>query len=120
MRKIGNISKKYFIVIIAILAVGLLVFSEFSENETQISTQENEENRIEQKLSDMIENLDGISRADVIVTIESYEDGKGSPYVRGVAIICHGKQKDDVKFKIIMMVSTALGVSSDKIFVSFS
>jgi len=120
VKKSITVPKKYYIIFVAVLAIVFLVLSEFTQGGTQKTAQEDAENKLEQKLSDMIETLDGISRADVIVTLESYENGKSSPRVRGVAIICHGKQKDDVKIKIIMMVSTALGVTSDKIFVSFS
>lgn len=120
MRRSVSVPKKYWIVVLAILSIGFLIFSEFTQGDMNRTAQESEEHNIEEKLKKMIETLDGISRADIIVTLESYENGKSSPRVRGVAIICHGKQKDDVKFKIIMLVSTALGVSSDKIFVSFA
>lgn len=112
--------KKYRIVMLAVLGIALLLFSEFMINGSDNTLQDSETEKIEQKLTDMIETLDGVSRADVIVTLDTYAEGKESPRVRGVAIICHGKCKDDVKIKIIMLVSTALGVTSDKIFVSFA
>ena len=115
-----SISKKNLIILLAIVAVICLVVSERSQNTSSNVEQVSREREIEERLSSMIETLDGVSRADVIVTLDSYESGKSSPKVRGVAIICHGKQKDEIKMKIVMIASTALGISSDKIFVSFS
>ena len=112
--------RKLTIVVIILIALLLLVISEYKNKITSAATLIKEEEALETKISDLIETLDGISSADVMVTMDSYGNGKGSPIVRGVSIVCHGKRREDTKSKIIMLVSTALGISSDKIFVSFT
>jgi len=76
------------------------------------------ESEYEQKLCSLIETLDGVSQVSVMITVDRYSDNS-SPIVRGVSVICHGKQKEELKIKITLLVSTALGISSDKIFVTF-
>ena len=120
MTKIKKLHKKQILILLALIAIIFLMISEYSETGIRTDKLEEQENRLEQKLSETIEKLDGVSDVDVIVTIDSYEENSGSPCVRGVSIICYGKQKDELKIKIVMIVSTALGISSDKIFVSFS
>ena len=119
MRSVRMSKKRVFIVVL-IAAIGLFLLSEYTSAQSNANDTATKERELELKLCEMIKNFDGVSDADVIVTLDSYEEGKGSPRVRGVSVICHGKQKDEVKIKIVMMVSTALGISSDKIFVSFS
>ena len=118
MKKQSVFDKRYLVLIVVGIALVFLLCSEFFQSDED-SAAILFEAQIEEKLVLMIETLDGISKADVLVTLESYEEGKGSPKVRGVAIICHGRVKEETKVKIIMMASTALGVSSDKIFVSW-
>ena len=118
MKKVFKFEKRHWLLIAMGVALLFFLFAEFLGGQFEKATVVYE-TELEEKLSSMIETLDGILKADVLVTLDSYEEGKGTPKVRGVAIICHGKAKEEMKVKIIMLASTALGVSSDKIFVSF-
>ena len=120
MKKRCDRKKKYVLIVVLICVIGLIFYFSFADTGKSDTFEEGHEEHLEAKLSDMVESLDGISSAEVMVTLDSYEDGEGSPRVRGVAVICHGRNKDDVKIKIVMILSTALGIPSDKIFVSFS
>ncbi len=79
-----------------------------------------EEEILEGKLEEMIESLDGISSCEVMVTLDRYGNEKATGEVRGVSVILRGKKRDDIKVRVVLLCSTALGVTSDKIFVSFA
>lgn len=83
------------------------------------------------ELTDMIENLEGVGDAQVLLTLESsYEyvyldDDKTlakilEPKVRGVAVICTGGNDPVVKERITKLLSTILSVSTSSISVSKS
>lgn len=111
--------KRVLIAVLLISALLLLLFSKLGSQNAKTAEKEREEALLEARLSRLIETLDGVSKADVMVTLDSYGNEKASPTVRGVSVVCHGKKREEIKVKVTLMVSTALGVSSDKIFVSF-
>ena len=84
-----------------------------------------------------------VSGAEVMVTLESgyrvvyASDGKGEPAtvgsgnkqqalqqtlrppaVAGVAVVCHGGKDPDVRRALVELISTALGISSNRVFVA--
>lgn len=118
MKRIGINKKHLFCLIVA--AIVLLLFSELDFQSSISAANTSKERDLESKIEEMVLTLDGVSDVEVMVTLDSYEEEKRSPYVRGVSIICHGKAREETKIKIIMMISTALGLSSDKIFVTFT
>lgn len=81
------------------------------------------------KLVDMIEKIQGVGEAQVLLTLEnSYEyvyldDDKTlskiiEPKVRGVAVVCTGGDDPVIIEKVTKMLATVLSVSSGKISVS--
>lgn len=86
---------------------------------------------LKKELTDMIEKLEGVGDAQVLLTLESsYEyiyldDDKTltkilEPKVRGVAVICAGGNDPVVKERITKLLSTILSVSTSSISVSKS
>lgn len=113
------IKKKNGKVVVGLL-VGALILLLLSRVATSFETSKNDpEAPYEEKLEALITSLDGISRAEVMITLDQYGTDKRSPTVRGVSVLCHGRESSEVKLKIVMLASCALGISSDKIFVTF-
>lgn len=83
------------------------------------------------ELTDMIENLEGVGKAQILLTLESsYEyvyldDDKTltkvlEPKIRGVAVTCTGGNDPVVKEKVTKLLATVLSVSTSSISVSKS
>ena len=82
---------------------------------------------IEAKLEDFLKSVDGINEAKVIITLEESESEKNEgifgensksepvPKVRGVAVACTNGDNYEVQNKITMLVSSYLGVPTNKI-----
>ena len=82
---------------------------------------------IEAKLEDFLKSVDGINEAKVIITLEESEREKNEgifgensksepvPKVRGVAVACTNGDNYEVQNKITMLVSSYLGVPTNKI-----
>ena len=96
--------------------------------ETDLSSSEYSES-LSVKLVDMIENINGVGEAQVLLTLESsYEyvyldDDKTlskilEPKVRGVAVVCTGGDDPVVKEKITKLLATVLSVGTGSISVS--
>lgn len=100
------------------------------------------EKRLEDRLAQMIDRIEGVSNSSVMVVIDnSYKydvaekngsytvirDESGSqsglvlseyaPNIRGVAVVCDGGDEPSVQKKIISLLSSVLSLSSGKIFV---
>lgn len=100
------------------------------------------EKRLEERLAEMIDLIDGASNSSVMVVIDnsykhdvaekngSYtvirDEGGGqsglvlseyAPSIRGVAVVCDGGDDPTVQKKIISLLSSVLSLSSGKIFV---
>lgn len=100
------------------------------------------EKRLEKRLAQMIDLIDGVSNSSVMVVIDnsykydvaekngSYtvirDEGGGqsglvlseyAPSIRGVAVVCDGGDEPSVQKKIISLLSSVLSLSSGKIFV---
>ncbi len=78
------------------------------------------EKRCEERLTEILSKVAGVSDVSVIVTLDELPSAKERPRVRGVAVVCSGADNPDTRLKIVMLVSSALGVTSDKIFVTSS
>lgn len=93
---------------------------------------------LEEKIENFLKNVDGISEAKVILTLDTSNenvyaqnssgldyilttDGKPIsiteiyPTVRGVAIACTGGDRDDIKIKVTELISAYLGITSNRI-----
>lgn len=98
---------------------------------------------LEKELEKLCEAVSQVSGAEVMVTLESgyrvvyASDGKGEPAtvgsgnkqqalqqtlrppaVAGVAVVCHGGKDPDVRRALVELISTALGISSNRVFVA--
>lgn len=78
------------------------------------------EQRCEERLSSILSEVNGIREVSVMVTLDELPSSKERPRVRGVAVVCKGEETSELRLKIVMLTSSALGVTSDKIFVTFS
>lgn len=131
---------KIIISILVILGVALILLSSFDlskkENDSSQSKLYTEE--LERKIEDFLTSVDGINKANVILTLDTSNenvyaqsssgldyilttDGKPIsvteiyPTVRGVAISCTGGDRDDIKKKVTELISAYLGISSNRI-----
>ena len=78
------------------------------------------EQRCEERLSEILLDLSEIQYASVMVTLDEIPTNKERPRVRGVAIVCVGKETPELRLKIVMLAGSALGITTDKIYVTFS
>lgn len=78
------------------------------------------EQRCEERLSSILSEVNGIREVSVMVTLDELPSSKERPRIRGVAVVCKGEETSELRLKIVMLTSSALGVTSDKIFVTFS
>ncbi len=119
------------------LGAVLLIFLSSQLGGNESSTQSIQENfsseaycrALKEEIVEMIENIEGTGKAQVLLTLESsYEyiylnDDKTltkilEPKVRGVAVACTGGDNPVVKEKVIKMLTTVLSVSTNSISVS--
>ena len=107
------------VIVISLLLMAVVLIG-LSEVALQNDESEREDLALEKRLSEMIETLDGVSKAYIMVTLDSVSRNSETVTVRGVSVVCRGKKSESLKITITMLVSTAVGISSDKIFVSFT
>jgi stage III sporulation protein AG len=132
---------KLIIISLAFIGVILIVFGSFnfnknkSENEFSATTYTKD---LEKKIEGFLKNVDGIRNVRVILTLDtsnehiyakndsSYDyfvSSNGTlveiterfPVVRGVAIACTNGDDDTVKMKVTELISSYLGISSNRI-----
>lgn len=133
------------VIITAILGILLIVFGSINANTEESSSEKIDyksyTNELEKKLESFLLSIDGINKAEVIVTLENSSEqvyaqnqttydfltitsDKGEspvyiteiyPIVRGVAISCTNGGDDEVKMKINRLISAYLGISSNRI-----
>ena len=115
--------------LILLLAVGVLllclsgIFSKPQQTKTNSDIPEEFElceKRCEERVALLLKEVDGIRDVSVLVTLDELPSNKERPRVRGVAIVCNGEETPELHLKVVMLVSSALGVTSDKIYVTFS
>lgn len=138
-----NIFKKHknkiIISSLVIIGVLLIVFSSVNiKNDTENFSVTTYTKELEKKLEGFLKSVDGINKAKVIITLECsnehvYAKDEGSydyiissngglveitevyPVVRGVAIACTNGNNDIVQKEITELVSSYLGISSNRI-----
>lgn len=164
LKRLKHNTGMWFLVIGAGIGIILLILG-INEEKTDVSSVSKEvsaepeadylyeryADQIEQKIRSLIESMDGISDAKVMVTLESgtetvyaqndisssgggvtreyvIVDGGGSekaltlkevyPRLRGVAVVCTGGNDPVLVSKIISLISTLFGISSNHVSVS--
>lgn len=124
-----NRFKKKGEVLLFLLIVGAIllwisgVFSNTQESKQTSNTPEEFElceQRCEERVATLLKQICGVKEASVLITLDELPSLKERPQVRGVAIVCSGEGSPELQLKIVMLVSSALGVTSDKIYVTFS
>ncbi|MGN0619874.1 MAG: hypothetical protein ACI4J7_12710 [Ruminiclostridium sp.] len=84
------------------------------------------EARLEKRLSDILSEIKGIGKTEVMITLDGAEQteyGKSkdmlisvkAPQVRGVIVVCEGGDNIAVKEKVINAVSGVFGISTTRI-----
>lgn len=115
--------------IIGIAGIILIFCSTFFEDKnhtpdvSEYSMSEYQENQ-ETRLKEMLEQISGVGRAKVMLTMENsgeqvYSDDtvvkQIEPTVRGVVIICDGADNPTVKENVLEFVTKFFSVSADKV-----
>ena len=121
--------KSVLVISLIILIALLLVFSG-SKGKKKVTS---DEEKLECELSSMIENIDGIKKAYVMLTfntenekesetsslIDSFGSGKEKEEeknkVNGVGVICTGGDRPTVKKDVSELVAAVLGISVNKV-----
>ena len=129
------------LVIIGIILILIGTFSKKTSSSQDDFDAELYTEKLEKKIEDFLKTVDGISRVEVIVTLESSKEdvyaqnqstfdyliidssnGKSGvkiseiyPTVRGIAIACTNGDDPTVQYKITEIISKYLGISSNKI-----
>ncbi len=131
---------KIIISILVILGIALILLSslDFDKKENDASQSLLYTEALERKIEEFLTSVDGINKANVILTLDTSNenvyaqsssgldyilttDGKPIsvteiyPTVRGVAIACTGGDRDDIKKKVTELISAYLGISSNRI-----
>lgn len=101
------------------------------ETEENILSQAEEyEKRLEARLTEMINSIEGVQDAKVMITLDRteesiYSDRKSSaaatvaPTVRGAVVICGGSESAVVRQKVSEAVCKALGISAARVCVTY-
>ena len=106
--------------LIALLGIILILISNFSADTTRKSNIELA-NELEEKIEAFLLKVDGIKKAEVVLTLKSditaslndYYDA--SQYVNGIAVACTDGDNPIIKSKITKLISAYLGLSSNRI-----
>ena len=142
-----KLNKKSIIILIILTVVGVLLillgntYKKDSETVYEKMDSKSYTGELEKKLESFLLNIDGINKADVIITLDNSSEqvyaqnqttydfltintGNGEspvyiteiyPIVRGVAISCTNGNSDEVKMKITKLISAYLGISANRI-----
>ena len=74
------------------------------------------EKETEERISELVSSLDGVSGGIKIMVVSKNSSAEGErPDIEGVAIVC--RANSETKLEIVNLVSSALGISSARIFV---
>jgi len=125
-KQIFNKKSRYLILLLIVGCFLLFLSSKLLTSPKNTDPIENREEfelceqRCEDRISVLLKQLYGIHETSVMVTLDETPSNKDRPRVRGVAIVCHGEETPDLRLKVVMLVSSALGVTSDKVYVTFS
>lgn len=127
-------ARNVFIVIAIVALIMIFAISMFDgeSSDSQLSrelTAENYQNVLETELEAMVENVSGAGESKIMLTLDnSYEyvyldDGEtlrkiNEPEIRGVVVACEGGESAVVKEEVCKLLTTVLGVSSTKVYIT--
>ena len=126
MKKIFLEKGGTYLVIALLAGIFLLLFSGGFSNEKNTRETGEEyafelcEKRYEDRLHMLLTEISGIGDVSVMITLDKVPSAKERPCVRGAAVVCKGTESAEIRLKVVMVCCAALGVSSDKIFVTFT
>ena len=118
--------KKRFVILAVLLIIGVVLLRWDSDcADTQLS-EVYESEGIEEKIKDFLKTVSGIDEVNVYVTVDGgyeYEYAEMGdevsrtvyPKIRGVAISCTGGDDPLVQQKIVGLLSSGLGIGSNRI-----
>ncbi len=105
--------KLKFIFIILLAGIVLLVLGGKGSGKTQsVQSSLDTETSLEAKIRTLCESVDGVSSANVAVSL----DGDGE--VVGIGIVCRGGSDPKIQRELLSLVSAACGVGSNRIFIT--
>lgn len=121
-----NFMRLIFIIGIAgILLIFCSSYFEGDRDETDISYSiEDYQGEQEARIKEMAEDIQGVGRAEVMLTMENsaeqvYTDKTKikeiEPLVRGVVVVCDGANNPTVKENLLEFLTKALNISADKV-----
>lgn len=142
-------NKKYILLLIfgLILGILLILLGNTSSNANKTNLQTKEKNneyayQLEERLEEMINNINGVSNAKVLVTLKSsceyvfasdnsstsekhviVEDGlvqvkEYMPEIEGVAVVCTGGNDTVIQSKITDLLCSVLGIYSTHVYIT--
>jgi len=117
--------------LIGILLLVLPYSTDTYPDNKKISEQKSYENTAEHKITQMINALSGVEDAVVLVTSEkqttaadtsgtvrlSGNDSDSHYRISGIAVICRGGDRPDIRLSIIQMLTAAFDLSSSRVYV---
>lgn len=124
LKKFLSIKGNLWLAAAAVLGLCLILFSAFFSGKSESDPADTPESfelceaRLEERLVELISQLEGVSQVRVMLTLEDMPKGSERPRVRGVAVVCAGCEDSGTRMRIVMLIAGALGITSDKIFVS--
>lgn len=132
LNKLKNVKHKEIIIaVVAVIIMLIIYFSSFgsSTKKQQIAADTDYCSMMQTRLKDLISEIDGVGRADVIISwtggVETLTQNSANgnskkeiyPRAIGVIIVCEGGSNAKVKIDIIMAVSTLMDISAEKVLV---
>ena len=123
-------NKKYKIILISLFLLGavlIVIGSLFGKGTSNEYKTKNNVEDLEKNLEAFILNVEGISNVDVIISMEAYSDtvptysiGSNNDTVVyskviGVCVACTGGNDDRIKKEVTEIVSSYLGIGSNKV-----
>lgn len=128
---------------IALLGIGTFSKKETSKEQSSVISLSEYESSLENKIKELCERVDGVTNVSVAVSLSSggeyvyakdgkddyvlvgsgnYESGvlisEKAPQISGIGIVCNFGGDQNVKHRLISLVSAACGVGSNKIFIA--
>lgn len=102
----------------------------YADSDNVLSEIDEYEERLEQRLAEIVGNIQGTKEIHVMVTLEKTEENLYSdketsvkaivtPTVRGVVVVCGGSENAVIKQKVTEAVCKALGVSAARVCVTY-
>lgn len=141
--KFAFLKGRWWLIALALAGVILLIIGSDSAAPRQeregLAVAEEYRTALEQRVTALCAHVDGVSEVQVLLTVASGEvviyaegaDGEivttggngmitayAVPEVTGVAVVCRGGERDNVRRELTELISAALGISSARIHIS--